>query len=239
MRCLRFAGLIGAILLMHAVSVASAETNTGKVSRTLSVSGTGMVMAIPDIVRISAGVETQAQSAGGALAGNTAAMSAAFELLLRSGIAQKDLQTSNFSISPQYYRGKDNAQPAAIIGYRVSNQLNVTVRNVASLGGILDALVRQGVNNINNVGFSVSKPQPKMDMARQKAMEDARRKALLYANAAGVKLGKVMTISEQGGYVEPSPRYAARAMAASAGPVPIAGGEHSLRVNVTVSWILE
>lgn len=238
MHRLSIAGIMGLVLLAYAMPVTAGES--GKMNRTLSVSGTGTVMTAPDIVRISAGVETQGPSANEALAGNTAAMRAAFDTLRRSGVAQKDMQTSNFSISPQYYRGKTTpGQTAAIIGYRVSNQLNVTVRNVGNLGSILDALVRQGVNNIHNIRFSVSKPKPKMDMARQKAVEDARRKAQLYAKAAGVKLGKVMTISEQSGYVQPGPRYAARVIAAEASPVPIAGGEQSLRVTVNVSWALE
>lgn len=241
MRHKRIAGLMAAgfaaLILIHPVM---AETPTGLGNRTLSVSGTGTVMAAPDIVRITAGVESRAQQAGQALSANTAAMQAAFAVLQQAGITLKDLQTSNFSISPDYYRDKNNsARPAVIIGYRVSNQLNVTVRNVAALGGILDTLVRQGINNIHNINFSVSNPQAKLDQARQKAIAEARRKAILYAQAAGARLGQVLNISEGSSSNRPSPRQFRSAAMLGAVAVPIAGGQQSLSVTVSVSWALE
>ncbi len=231
-------GLIGACLLLLGGSIATASAPVAEQEGRLSVSGTGTVMAAPDMARISAGVVTQDVSAQRALAQNSAAMSLLFRALKARGIADKDLQTSGFSVAPQYNPAKSISRGApAIRGYRVSNQIGVNLRNLDALGAVLDTLVQQGANRINTVGFSVSEPRPLMDLARQMAVDDAKRKAALYAKSAGVELDKIITIRESGGFVQPGARYAMSAMAVS-DAVPIARGEQALRVEVFISWKL-
>ena len=202
--------------------------------RTITINGSGRVTAEPDIATIQTGVVSEAPTAAEALARNTTDMRKVVDTLKAAGIDPKDLQTSNFNVSPHYAQSKDGNAPR-ITGYQVSNQLIVSVRKLASLGDILDKVVTGGANQVGAIHFEVSKADSLKDEARKLAIANARRRAELYATAAGVQLGDVLTISEDGASFEPQPRVRG-AMMASAGPAPIEAGSQALDVTVRVTW---
>ena len=200
--------------------------------RTLTMSGQGEVRAAPDAVNLSAGVTAQAPTAAAALAANTTQMQAVFAALKKLGVADKDMQTSNFSVSPQMAQ-TPNQQPR-LTGYQVNNQVQVHLTDVGKLGAALDALVTAGANQMNGIDFTISNPAPLLDQARAGAVADAKAKAEIYAKAAGVSLGPVLSISEnenQG----PRPIYAAMAMRVGK-EVPVAAGEESVNAQVSIVW---
>ena len=191
--------------------------------RTISVSGEGEALGKPDQAHLSAGVVTQAPTAAAALSANTAAMNRVFGALKLLGIPDNKIQTSNFSVQPQYPPFRpDAAEPRAITGYQVSNQVTVIVDDLAKLGGALDALVRSGANQVGGVSFAIADPKPLAERARAAAVADAMAKARTLASAAGVTLGPLLSIQEGGG-VRPGPVFAAaRALAAPARRSPSA-----------------
>ena len=193
--------------------------------------------AAPDKVSVSAGVESQAPTAKDALAKNTAAMTRVVEALKEGGIDPKDIQTTNFSVSPRY-DNRDDGKPARIVGYSVSNAVFVTTHDIGKLGTILDQLVTAGANSIGGISFDIDKPDDKQNEARKLAMADAMAKAKLYVEAAGAELGPVMTITEQGGYV-PRSMGAPMVQAAAGKPVPIEPGTESVDIEVQVTWELK
>ena len=204
----------------------------------ISVTGSGTASARPDTAEITTGVITQAPTAAAALARNSAAMDKVLKAVKALGIAEKDMQTTSVNVMPQRRQGRQEAQPPDIIGYEVSNQLRVKVRDLAVLGRLLDELVGQGANNLGGIRFSVAEPTALLDQARAKAVADARRKAEVYATAAGVKVGRVLSIQESGAAV---PRFegfqAMRTMAASA--VPVAPGEQEFEASVSITYAIE
>ncbi len=211
------------------------------VLRTISVSGEGTATSPPDMASISTGVVTQAATARQALTANNVAMDRILSALKKYKIADKDIQTSNFNVQPEYDRGQ-RGQPAEprIVGYRVSNQVMVRVRNLPTLGEVMDALVEAGSNQFSGVSFGVDDPTGVLNQARNRAIADARSRAELYAQAAGVRVGKVISISEQAS-AQPRPQYLApRAMMAEAvSSVPIATGEQELRSIIHMVFELE
>jgi len=207
--------------------------------RTLSVSGEGEVRAAPDQSSLSAGVTTGAATAAQALAANSRAMNAVFATLKRLGIPDKDIQTSNFSLSPQYQVCKPGMTcPQRIVGYQVSNNVNVTVEELDKTGPVLDALVSSGSNQIGGIDFSIHDTKSLLRVARDAAVKDAIDHAQTYAKAAGVTLGPILSIQEGGGEA-PRPMYRAMAMMANAAPPPVAGGELSVSANVTITWQIQ
>jgi len=206
--------------------------------RTLSVSGEGEIRAAPDQSSLSAGVTTGAATAAQALAANSRAMNAVFATLKKLGIPDKDIQTSNFSLSPQYQVCKPGATcPQRIVGYQVSNNVNVTVENLDKTGPVLDALVSSGSNQIGDIGFSIHDTSALLKQAREAAVKDAIDRGQTYARAAGVTLGPILLIQEGGGDYQPRPMNKVMAMMASA--PPIAGGEQSISANVTITWAIQ
>jgi len=203
-------------------------------TRTLTVSGEGEAKAVPDESHLSAGVVTQAKKAADALAGNTRAMNAVFATLKRFGIPEKAIQTSEFSVEPQYAPNRDGNAGAKIIGYAVSNTVNVTVE-LAKLGPALDALVTSGANSLGSVAFTIHDPKPLLARARAEAIQDATQRAQTYAKAGGFSLGPILSASEEGSE-RPRPVYAARMAAAPMAPPPVAAGEESVSANVSVTF---
>jgi uncharacterized protein YggE len=201
--------------------------------RTLSLSATGAVKTTPDKVDITTGVTAEGQTARDALDKNTEAMSKVVAGLKEAGIDPKDIQTTNFSVSP-IYEQKKQGQAAFITGYRVTNQVHITVRDTEQLGEILDTVVRLGANEIGSIEFGVSEPEELKDEARKQAMRNAIADAELYAETAGVELGPVLTITEEdGGYI---PRYAeAAAPMAMDKAVPIEAGTTTVQVRLRVT----
>ena len=205
-----------------------------KIERTISVSATGSIAAEPDVAQISAGVVTEADSAKDAIGRNSSAMSKLIDGLKAAGIAAKGVQTRTFGVEPRYTQPKEG-RAATINGYRVHNQVRLTVRDVKRLGEILDQAIALGANQINGISFSVSNMEMLKDEARKQAMENARKRGELYAKAAGGELGPVLRISETiAGLQQPAfdGRMAMRAN------VPIEAGTREIEVEVYVMYAL-
>jgi uncharacterized protein len=224
------AGLVAA----PSIALADQEYET----RSISVTGQGVVVATPDIAEIGAGVVSLASSAAEALADNSSRMTAVFEGLKALGVTAREMRTSDFSVSPVYSRqNNDNNQPPSITGYRVSNNVHVRLRDSADVGRVLDRLVALGANDIHNVSFIVSDRYEKMQGALGDAVKNARARATLMAEAAGAKLGPVLQISENVA-VAPRPVFAMKAMAESS-DVPVSGGEETIQVTIQAVFALE
>lgn len=203
---------------------------------TITVTGRGAVEAAPDMAVLSLGVTTSAATAAEAMAANSAALQAVIDRLTEAGFATRDVQTSSLSLNPNWEgQGQDGA-PLRIASYTASNQVMIRVRDLATLGTVLDAVVTDGANTMNGLSFGLSEPRPAEDAALRAAVEDARAKAELMASAAGAQLGRILSISEHGGYAPPMPMFRADAMMAEA--VPIAPGEISTQASVTIVWEL-
>lgn len=234
------------IPFMLATALSAAPALAQDASRgTISISGLGEVSAAPDTAFVTSGVTTQGLTAREALDANTKAMAELIETLKAAGIEARDIQTSGFSVNPNYvYSDARDANgyqlPPRIAGYQVFDTVNVRVRALDSLGAVLDKAVTVGANTINGVTFSVADPSRLYDDARKAAFADARRKAELYADVAGEELGSLRSISESQNFSGPQPMVM-RAMAdsAAASPVPVEGGELTFSINVQVAWDLE
>jgi hypothetical protein len=202
---------------------------------TVTVAGTGTVSAAPDMAEITTGVVTQAPTAAQALAANSQAMERLLKALGGLGVATRDTQTTNISVSPLRRQGREGQSPE-ITGYEVTNQVRVKVRDLASLGRVLDQQVGQGANLVYGIQFGRQEPAPLLDDARKRAMADARRKAELYAAAAALKVGRVVAVQEVGA-ASPRPEMAPRMTMSAA--VPVAPGEQEVHASVTVTFTLE
>ncbi len=200
----------------------------------ITVTGTGTVEAAPDIATLSIGVTTQGETAAEALSANSAALDAVMARLTAAGIAAPDMQTSNLSLNPNWtgYESSSVSGPT-ISGYVASNILTIRLRQLDGLGAVLDAAVADGANTLNGLTFGLADPKPALDEARKEAVADARARAELLAAAAGVKLGRVISISEGVVPTDPAPMFRAEA---SAAPVPVAGGEVGLSASVTIFY---
>lgn len=195
--------------------------------RTVSVSGQGVVSAPPDTATINSGVVSTASTAEQALRSNNEAVRALLEVLSTQNITNQDIQTSFFSVNPQFDRNPDGSR-GPITGYQVTNDLRVIVRDLDRLGIVLDALVDAGSNTISGVGFSIENSQQLMDRAQGIAVENATKRALILAEAAELTLGPLIAISEQPVSV---PTSALLSEARSS--VPVATG--ALDITATVS----
>ena len=211
---------------------------------TISIEGRGEVAAAPDMAMVTSGVTTQGATARAALDANTAAMAELIAALKGTGIEARDIQTSGFSVNPNYVYSEERdangyTLPPKINGYQVSNTVTVKVRQLDQLGTILDQSVTIGANTVNGVSFSVADPSELYNKAREAAFADAAAKAKLYATAAGSTLDEIVSISETQGFNDPQPypMYARAEMADSA-KVPVEAGELSFAINVSVQWEL-
>ena len=227
-----------AILAFAFLALAPAHSEETKLPRTIAVNGTGEATAVPDLATITLGVMSSANTAQEALASNTKSMTDVMALLKKEGIADKDIGTSNFNVSPRYDYGQSGTQPPKVVGYDVSNTVTVKVRKAAALGDLLDKAVTAGSNQVYGISFSVSEPDDLLDQARKSAVADAKRKAEIYAAAGGFKLGDIISVSEGTTYRPPAPMVMKSAMAADAAPVPVAPGEQSLTVDVSIVWTI-
>lgn len=205
----------------------------------LEVSAEGRTTRVPDLVTIRAGVVAQAATAAAALSDNSNRMARVLTALRGAGIAERDIQTSNVGLSPQY-RYQDN-QPPQIVGYQASNSVAIRFRDVKTAGAILDALVAQGANQIDGPSLSLDNPDAALDEARADAIKRARARAELYARAAGLSVARIVSIgeaSENAGGPQPPVMYMARAKAADAA-TEIAAGERDVTVTVNVRFLLK
>jgi uncharacterized protein len=204
----------------------------------LDIVATGQVNRVPDVARINAGVVTQAQTATEALRQNAERMTAVRAALRRAGIADRDIQTSSINLHPEY-RYEERRTPE-LIGYRASNEVTVRFRDIAQTGRILDALVAEGANQINGPMLMIDKPEQAMDEARTAALATGRARADLYARAMGMRVRRIISVSEGGGmYPPPSPVMAMAARGGERGDVPIDPGEQTVGVTLSLSFELE
>jgi hypothetical protein len=204
----------------------------------ISVSGEATVSVAPDLAHIDAGVASDAKTAKEASEANNAAMGKVLLALKGAGIAEKDYQTSRLSLQPQYASNRASGS-SPVVGFRASNRVTIKLRDIGKVANVIDTLVGAGANDVGNVSFEVTQASKHLDEAREQALADARRKAEIYAKAAGVTLGAPLSISEGG--APPVPMFRARMAAApmAAAPTPIATGEETLSVTVNVSWAIK
>jgi uncharacterized protein YggE len=202
---------------------------------TISVSGEAHVSVPPDLAEIDAGVSSEAKTAREASEANNAAMGKVLLALKGAGLAEKDFQTSRLSLQPQY-ANQSKPGPNVVVGYRASNRVTIQVHDVSKVASVIDTLVGAGANEIGGINFMVSEASKLLDDARARAIADARRKAEIYAKAAGVTLGAPVTISESGG--GPMPMRLRKMEAAMVASAPVAQGEETLQVSVSVSWAI-
>jgi len=204
----------------------------------LDIVATGETRKVPDLAVISAGVVTQAADAAGAMRDNAAAMAKVVAAVRKAGVAERDIATSTIGLNPQYRYGEN--VPPVITGYQATNTLTIRFRDVAQSGKILDALVAAGVNQISGPTLQIDKPQAAENEARVDAIRIARSRAQLYADATGLKVKRILSISESGGYSPPSPvMYQMKAAPREAMDTTINPGEQTVGVSVTVTFELE
>jgi hypothetical protein len=231
--------MLGAISLPAAAAAQQAVTLVQPVAGTrLEISATGEATRVPDIAIISAGVVTRAATAKGALQQNAAQMERVRAALRRAGIAERDIQTANINLNPEY-RYVEN-QPPRLTGYSASNQLNVRFRDIAATGDILDALVAQGANQINGPSLTIDKPQEALDEARGKAIAVGRARAELYARSLGMRVVRLLSVSESSGtYHGPRPMAVMAEARGGDASTKIDPGEQKLEVTLGMAFELQ
>ena len=200
----------------------------------ISVAGEATVSVAPDLAQIDAGVTSEAKTAREASDANNAAMGKVLLALKSASIDEKDFQTSRLSLQPQ--AAPNRPGPASIVGYRASNRVTIRLRDVTKVASVIDTLVAAGANDVGGINFTVSQASKLLDEAREQAIADARRRAEIYAKAAGVSLGAPLSITEEAGHGPIPYRRMAAGMAAS---TPVAQGEETLQVTVSVSWAIK
>ena len=207
----------------------------------ISVTGEGSAELAPDMAIVNLVVTRVAVTAREALDANNQAMAKVLAAMRERGIAEKDLQTSNFSIQPRYAqlpRSASGERPAPRIDrYQVRNSLSVRVRDLARLGEIIDQSVTLGVNEGGSVQFTNADPSQALEQARVAAVKDAMSRAETLARAAGVEVGRILSLSDNSYIPRPVPMASGVAMmrSANAESVPMAAGENSYRVTVSLT----
>jgi uncharacterized protein YggE len=203
----------------------------------ISVTGEASVSVPPDLAQIDGGVSTDARTAREASDANNAAMGKVLLALKGAGIDEKDYQTSRLSLQPQFATSSKASERApGIVSFRASNRVTVKIRDVTKVANVIDVLVAAGANEIGGINFTVTQASKHLDEAREQAIADARRKAQIYAKAAGVTLGEPIAISEEGA---PTPMFRSKVAGGMAASTPVAQGEETLSVTVSVSWVIK
>lgn len=218
-------------------STGSAQSTTPASDTGISVTGTGKVNVKPDVAISTIGIQVTGSSLSDASSQANSKMSAVIDKIKSMGVADKDIQTTNYSIQPITNQPKSSEETPVITGYRISNQVSVTVRKVDDLGMILDAAVAAGANNIYGISFSVSDPTKYEKQARAAAVKDAITKATELAKAGDITLGKIVSINESTS--SPVPVFRAALAPAAAGSVPVETGETQISVSVDVRFAIQ
>jgi uncharacterized protein YggE len=224
---------LAAILLAGAALATPAMAQMAE-PPSISVTGQATVSVPPDLAQVEAGVTSDAKTAREASEANNAAMGKLLLALKAANIDQKDVQTSRLSLQPEY--APNRAGPAAVAGYRASNRVTVRLHDITKVASTIDTLVGAGATDIGGINFMVSQASKLLDDARTQAISDARRKAEIYAKAAGVTLGAPLSIAEDG---SAAPVFRAKMAAAPMAATPIAQGEETLSVTVNVSFAIK
>lgn len=222
--------------LWAALTVLSLSLAAGAEPRTITMTGTGNVAAAPDQVEIFTSVECDGKTAADALAANSRSMNAVYAVAKKFGLGEKAVTTSNFSLQP-LREDRKAADRDGITGYRVANSVTVTAAEIAKAGALIDALVSAGANQIGAVNFSLRNTAPLLTKARELAVQDATVKAASFARAAGVSLGPVQTIAEDG---QTARRYAKAEtlMVSASRATPVTAGDQTVSASVTITWAI-
>ena len=223
-----------------AVASAQAEIPMPPIAGTrLDITASGEVTRVPDVAVISAGVVTRQQTASSAIQENSSRMERVLAALKKAGVAERDVQTSSLSLSPEY-RYQENQSPQ-LVGYTASNQVSIRFRDIRNSGKILDALVAEGANQINGPSLTIDKPETALDEARQQAIANGRARAELYARALGKRVARVVSVSEGGGnYPVPPPMpVMMEARMAGQADTKVVPGEQKLQVSVSMVFDLQ
>lgn len=231
-----------AALLLSTGPVAAQDATGEQPRRVITVTGEGEAAVAPDMAIVNLTVLREGETAREALDAGNAAMADVLAALREAGIADRDLQTAGFGIAPQYVypENGENGEGPRITGYQVTNSLSVRVRELDDLGGLLDRAVSLGVNQGGDILFTNDDPASAMDEARRDAVEDARNRAETLTEAAGIGLGDIVRIDESVQQAPPMPMMRAemaRSLSADAA-VPVAAGENTYSVSVTITWEL-
>ncbi len=242
MKTASFLAAVAAVTLPAAAAIAQTAPSTVEpmipaAGTVLDVTAEGRTTRVPDLATIRAGVVSQATTAAAALSDNAQRMAKALAALKRAGVASRDIATSSVQLAPQY-RYADN-QPPVITGYQATNTVSIRFRDVAKSGTILDALVAEGANQIDGPNLSIDKPDAALDEARTDAIAQAKRRADLYAKAAGLHVARIVSIAESGQDTggAPQPMFMARASLAK-DSTQIAPGEKDVTVTLSVRFLL-
>lgn len=228
-----------AVLLAGLSPLAAQDISSGPRRSTLTVTGEGKASAVPDMASLTSGVVSEGKTAREALDANSSAVAQLIEAIKAAGIEPRDIATSGFSVQPQYAPPKkDSNEAPRIAGYQVSNNVTVRVRDLGKLGTLLDEMVSKGANQIGGIAFDIANPDALEDAARVAAVKDARHQAGLIAEASGVRLVRVLSISGEGG-PRPMPRMMAAPAMMKADAVPVEAGETELRAGVTITYEIE
>lgn len=224
-------GVLTALLLCF-----SATAGLAQAEGQIIVTGEGSAFAVPDMAVITMGATAEAETAKAAMDQTSDITAAILARLEEFEVASRDVQTSDLSLNPVWSnRAETNGRPR-IEGYQASNRVTVRIRDLSKLGVVLDAVLTDGANQLNGLQFTLSDPKPLMDDARRAAVVDARAKAELFAEAAGVQLGRLISLNENGSY-SPRPEMMSMARASDAG-VPVAEGEAEIRANVSAVYAI-
>lgn len=235
--------MLGSLALgaLAAIPAAAQDLRSPLVDGTiLDISAEGKSTRTPDLATIQAGVVIEAPTASAAMQQNAQRMRGVLAALKAAGIADRDMQTASISLSPQY-RYQDG-RPPVLTGYQASNQINVRFRDIEKSGAILDALVKEGANNISGPDLTVERADTALDEARADAVAKAKARAALYAKAAGLRVDRILLISEQSGQFQPIDermRMAVPMAADAAANSVVVAGERELSVTLTVRFLLK
>lgn len=237
--------LVAALLIAAALPAAPAAAQaTGGITQTiagtrLDLSVTGEATRVPDLAIINAGVVSRAATATAALQDNANRMDKVIAALKRAGIADRDIQTSSINLHAEY-RYPDNQSPQ-LTGYTASNQVTIRFHDIANSGKILDALVAEGANQINGPNMTIEQPEAALDEARSKAIAAGRARAELYARSLGMRVVRIVSLSENGGSYAPPPPAPPSPMMASAerAYTKIEPGEQKLQVSLAMTFELQ
>ena len=239
MRSLLAAALLAGAAISAVPAQAQSQVNQTIAGTRLDLSVSGEVTRVPDLANISAGVVTRAATATAALQENAARMDRVVAALKRAGIADRDIQTSSISLNAEY-RYPETQSPQ-LTGYTASNQVTVQFHDIRNSGKVLDALVNEGANQISGPNMTIEHPEQALDEARAQAIAAGRARADLYARSLGMRVVRVVSVSESGGYYAPPSPPPAPMMAAVAerSDTKIEPGEQKLQVSLSMVFELQ
>ena len=230
--------MFGAALIPSAALAQQSAISQSIAGTRLDINATGEVTRVPDVAVINAGVVSRSPTASAALQETAGRVTRVIAALKRAGVEDRDIQTSNVSLNPEY-RYPENQAPQ-LVGYTGSNSVTIRFRDIRNSGKILDALVAQGANQINGPSLMVDKPEAALDEARAKAIAVGRARADLYARSMGLRVVRIVSVNESGGSYPvppPMPMYARAEMGQA--DTKIVPGEQKLQVNLAMTFELQ